>query len=168
MKRLWILCLATLLYGNLLAEGKPVYPEYSDDQKVVFDFYLDEPQKINTALYWIRSYMNPLLDEPYEMAPEFMNIVVIIHGTEIVATVKHNYDKYKDAVERMRYYHTLGVKFRVCGLAAHDFSYSVKDFHEFIEVAPSAMTELAHWQQQGYALITPQVFEKKHSVEEIR
>ena len=31
-----------------------------------------------------------------------------------------------------------------------------------------AMTELVHWQQQGYSLITPTVLEKKHAIEEIR
>ena len=25
-------------------------------QKVLFDFYFDEPEKINSALYWIRSH----------------------------------------------------------------------------------------------------------------
>ena len=36
------------------------------------------------------------------------------------------------------------------------------------EVVPSAITELAHWQQQGYALITPNIMDKKVSIEEIR
>lgn len=138
------------------------------EQKVVYDFYFDEPTKINSALYWIRSLMIPLGEEPYNQAPEFMDIVVVIHGTEIVTVAKNNYKKYIDAVERMRYYSALGVNFRVCGLAAADYGYLDKDFHEFIEVAPSAITELVHWQQQGYSLITPVVMDKKHSIEEIR
>jgi len=138
------------------------------EQKVVYDFYFDEPEKINSALYWIRSLIIPLGEEPYNHAPEFMDIVVIIHGTEIVTVAKKNYEKYRDAVERMRYYAALGVKFRVCGLAAADYGYSDKDFHEFIEVAPSAITELTHWQQQGYSLITPVIMDKKYSIEDIR
>lgn len=47
-------------------------------------------------------------------------------------------------------------------------AYAVNDFYDFIEVVPSAITELAHWQQQAYALITPTVLEKKYTVEEIR
>jgi hypothetical protein len=35
-------------------------------------------------------------------------------------------------------------------------------------VVPSAITELAHWQLQGYALITPTVMDKKYTIEEIR
>ena len=137
-------------------------------QNVVFDFYFDEPAKINSALYWLRSLIQPLSESPYNQAPEFMNLVVVIHGTEIVTVAKKNYSKYKDAVERMRYYHAIGVKFKVCGLAADEYGYTRKDFYEFIEVVPSAITELAHWQLQGYALIKPEVLSKKHSIDEIR
>ena len=138
------------------------------EQRVVFDFYFDDPEKINSALYWIRSLLNPLMEAPYEMAPEFIDIKVVIHGTEIVTVARKNYDKYRDAVERMRYYASLGVKFKVCGLAARDYDYSPDAFHGFIDVVPSAITELAHWQLQGYALITPNVMEKMHSLDEIR
>jgi intracellular sulfur oxidation DsrE/DsrF family protein len=147
--------------------SKEVQTPYSE-QKVVFDFYLDDPEKINTALYWIRSLMNPLMDPPYEMAPEFMDIKVVIHGMEIVTVARKNYEKYRDAVERMRYYSSLGVEFKVCGLAARDYDYDSDAFYEFIEVVPSAITELAHWQLQGHALITPVVVEKRFSIEEIR
>ena len=68
----------------------------------------------------------------------------------------------------MRYYHALGVKFKVCNLASQDYGYTLDDYYDFIEVVPSAMNELAHWQQQGYALIQPEVMEKKLSIEEIR
>jgi len=102
------------------------------------------------------------------MAPEMMDLKVIIHGTEIVTLARHNYAKYKDAVERMRYYAALGVEFRVCGLAAQDYGYRASDFYEFVKLTPSAITELAYWQGQGYAVITPAVKEKKYTVEEIR
>jgi intracellular sulfur oxidation DsrE/DsrF family protein len=138
------------------------------EQKVVFDFYFDDPAKINSALYWIRSLINPLMEEPYGIAPEFLNIKVVIHGTEIVTVARKNYEQYQDAVERMRYYSSLGVEFKVCGLAAHDYGYATDDFHEFIEVVPSAITELAHWQLQGYALLTPVVMEKRYTLDEIR
>jgi intracellular sulfur oxidation DsrE/DsrF family protein len=138
------------------------------EQKVVYDFYFDDPAKINSALYWIRSLINPLMEEPYGIAPEFLDIKVVIHGTEIVTVARKNYEQYQDAVERMRYYSSLGVEFKVCGIAAHDFGYAVDDFQEFIEVVPSAITELAHWQLQGYALLTPVVMEKRYTLEEIR
>ena len=165
------LAIALLLFAftfTCFANGATRVQTPYAEQKVVYDFYFDEPEKINTALYWIRSLMIPLGEEPYNQAPEFMDIVVIIHGTEIVTVAKNNYEKHKDAVVRMRYYAALGVRFRVCGLAAEDYGYLDKDFFEFIEVAPSAITELVHWQQQGYSLITPVVMDKKYSIEEIR
>ena len=158
---------ASLLPASASAEAKLVQTPY-EEQKVVFDFYFDDPRKIDSALYWVRSLMNPLMDEPYNFAPEFLDLIVLIHGTEIVTTVKHNYEKYKDAVERMKYYAALGVKFRVCGLAAGDYGYRPSDFHDFIELAPSAITELAHWQMKGYALIKPEVLPKRFTIEEIR
>jgi len=138
------------------------------DPKVVFDFYFDNPLKINSALYWLRSYMNPLMAEPYNYAPEFMDIKVVIHGTEIVTVAKKNYPKYKEAVERMRYYAQLGVEFKVCGLAADDYGYNKKDFYDFIHIVPSAIPELAHWQTEGYALIRPIIMDKVFTIEEIR
>ena len=169
----YMLCAAALITGSVTAvpgaraDGNWVQTPYQE-QKVLFDFYFDEPEKINSALYWIRSHMNPLMEAPYSQAPEFMQTVVIIHGTEIVTVAEKNYPRYRDAVERMRYYAALGVKFKVCGLAAGDYGYTISDFYEFIEVVPSAITELAHWQQQGYALIAPKILEKKHAIEDIR
>jgi intracellular sulfur oxidation DsrE/DsrF family protein len=169
MKTLPILLLTALLLPATpaVAEARYVETPYQE-QKVVFDFYFDDPRKIDSALFWIRALINPLMDEPYGYAPEFLDLIVVIHGTEIVTTVEHNYEKYKTAVERMKYYASLGVKFKVCGLAAGDYGYSAQDFHDFVELIPSAITELAHWQQQGYASIKPDVMVKKFSIEEIR
>jgi len=157
-----------VLSNTCFAEGATHVQTPYAEQKVVYDFYFDEPEKINSALYWIRSLIIPLGEEPYNYSPEFMDIVVVIHGTEIVTVAQKNYEKYKDAVERMRYYAALGVQFRVCGLAAADYGYIDKDFYEFIKIVPSAIPELSHWQQQGYSLITPVVATKKYSIEEIR
>jgi intracellular sulfur oxidation DsrE/DsrF family protein len=162
-------CLLLLAAGACAGEdgARRVQTPYTA-QKVVFDFYFDDPEKINAALYWIRSLMNPLMDSPYDYAPESLDIKVVIHGTEIVALARRNEAKYHDAVERMRYYASLGVQFKVCGIAAQDYGYRPDDFYDFVDVVPSAITELAHWQLQGYALITPQVMEKRFSIEEIR
>ena len=162
---LFILLSCPALTAN--AEAEFVETPYGE-QKVLYDFYFDDPDKINAALYWIRSLMNPLMDAPYDMSPDFMDIKVIIHGTEIVTVAKHNYEKYKDAVERMRYYSELGVEFRVCGLAAEDYGYTAKDFQDFIKLTPSAITEISHWQAQGYSVIAPRVMDKIYSIEEIR
>jgi intracellular sulfur oxidation DsrE/DsrF family protein len=149
------------------AAGKWVQTPYQPP-KVLFEFYLDNPQKIGSALYWVRSLMNPLTDAPYSFPPEDFSVVVVLHGTEIVTVATKNEAKYQEAIDRMRYYADLGVKFKVCGQAAEDYGYALKDFQPFIEVVPNAITELAHWQQQGYALITPQIMDKKIDLESIR
>lgn len=150
-----------------LAGGRHVTPPYAP-AKAVFDIYLDDPAKLGSALYWVRALLNPLMEAPYSYAPEDLNIVVVIHGTEIVTVAKKNEARYRDAVERMRYYASLGVAFKVCGEAAADYGYAAKDFQDFVEIVPNAMTELVHWQQQGYAVITPQIMSKKFSIEGIR
>lgn len=160
--------LFTMLQGVCAADGsRRLYPEY-EPPKAVYEFYLDHPQKIHAALSWVRSLVNPLTEPPYAMAPEFMDIKVVLHGTELVTVVKKNYDKYKTAVERMRYYAQIGVEFKVCALAAEDYGYAMDEFQDFIDVVPSAFTELVHWQMQGYALIVPKVYERTHSMEEFR
>lgn len=167
----FILTLLTLLWLGTLAPAqaaaKWVDTPYAP-ARVVFDFYLDNPQKINNALYWVRSLMNSVLEAPYNYSPEALKIVVVIHGTEIVTVAKKNEAKYQDAVDRMRYYADLGVSFRVCRLAAEDYGYLLEDFQDFIEVVPNGITELAHWQQQGYSLITPQVLGKTIDIDSIR
>ncbi|MGK2952727.1 MAG: DsrE family protein [Thiobacillus sp.] len=162
---LTILCLGLAM--PVQAAGKWVATPYAP-ARVMFEFYLDNPQKIGGALYWVRSLMNPLQAAPYGYSPEDMKIVVLIHGTEIVTVAKHNEAKYQEAVDRMRYYADLGVSFKVCGQAAEDYGYALQDFQDFIEVVPNAITELAHWQQQGYALIVPQIMSKTINIESIR
>ena len=169
MKSFWF-ALAGLCLGLATAAqaaGKWVATPYAP-AKVMFEFYLDNPHKIGSALYWVRSLMNPLMEAPYNYSPEDLSIVVVIHGTEIVTVAKKNEAKYQEAVDRMRYYAGFGVTFKVCGQAAEDYGYAVKDFQDFIEVVPNAITELAHWQQQGYALIIPQIMSKTIDIESIR
>ena len=169
MKTLLVLIsLVVMLFSpSVAATGKTLNTPYKP-AKIVFDFYFDDPQKINSALYWIRSAMNPLIGDPYNYDPEDLDIVVVIHGTEIVTVATKNQAKYSDAVERMRYYASMGVKFKVCGQATEDYGYSVRDYQDFIEVVPNAINELVHWQMQGYALITPNIMEKKYNIEKIR
>ncbi len=147
------------------ADATLVHTPYANS-KVVYEFFLDDPAKMGAALYWLRALILPLSVPPYEYNPE--NIKVVVHGTELVTLAKKNEAKYKEVVERMRYYADLGVEFKVCQLALIDYGYSHKDIQDFVQVVPSAPAELVHWQNQGYALITPQVMDKRFSIESIR
>lgn len=144
-----------------------VYTPY-EEQKVVFEFFFDHPAKINAALYWVRSLVMTLSEEPYGYAPDFLEIKVVIHGTEIASLAKKNYAQYNEAVERMRYYAELGVEFRVCSLSAQQFGYEAQDLQEFVQLIPSAVTELVHWQAKGHSIIVPKILEKQYTVEELR
>jgi len=160
---------SSLSMPGMAASAKFVTTPYNDEQKVVFDFYLDDPKKINSALYWLKALIDPLMAAPYNTAPDDIDIKVVVHGTEMVTLAKHNYSQYERAVERMRYYSELGVaEFKICNIAANDYGYSLKDFQDFVQVVPSAIAELAHWQNNGYVLITPQIQEKIYSIDEIR
>jgi hypothetical protein len=149
------------------AQGRRVQTPYANP-KVLFDVYLDHPAKMGAALYWLRSFMNPLTEAPYSFFPEDMRVIVLLHGTEIVTVARKNEAKYEEIVQRMRYYAQHGVVFKVCGLALQDYGYTDADMQPFVEITPSAMTELVHWQNQGYALIMPQVPDKRVAVEDIR
>ncbi len=149
------------------AQARWVQTPY-EHPKVLVDVYLDHPDKMGAALYWLRSLVNPLVEAPYSLLPEDMHIIVLLHGTELVTVARKNESKYEDVVQRMRYYASQGVSFKVCGLALKDFGYRLQDMQPFIEVTPSAMTELVHWQNRGYALLTPTVTDKKVSIDDIR
>ncbi|KPJ90201.1 MAG: hypothetical protein AMJ53_14555 [Gammaproteobacteria bacterium SG8_11] len=167
----WILLILALFHGgtSIAQQGETIsYTPYEEDQKIVFEFYFDHPAKINTALYWLKAVFTTLGNEPYGFAPDFFDIKVVIHGTEIAALAKKNYYLYSEAVERMRYYHEFGVEFKVCALSAVEYGYGKEDLPEFVELVPSAVTELVHWQSKGYSLIVPKVWEKKYSLDEIR
>jgi intracellular sulfur oxidation DsrE/DsrF family protein len=163
----WLLIFMLFLPTASCYAGSVVQTPYTP-QKVVYEFYFNEPSDINNALFWIRSLVNPLSESPYDLMPEDLDIKVVVHGTEIVTLAKKNYAKYKTAVDRMRYYSSVGVEFKVCALASRDFGYKAKDYQDFVQVVPSAFNELTHWQMQGYALIRPVVLEKKYSRDEIR
>jgi len=149
-------------------QARYVETPYSGKQKVLVDMYYNEPADINNALYWLRTYVNTMTDSPYDVSTFDMDIKVLMHGAELVTLAKKNYKKYKAAVDRMRYYADLGVEFRICGLAMGEFGYRPQDLQDFVRITPSAMTEIVHWQLQGYALLRPIILEKKYSIEEIR
>jgi len=149
------------------AQAKFVQTPYQNPKALV-DIFLDDPAKLGAALYWVRSLVNPLTEAPYSMFPEDIKIIVLLHGTEIVTLARKNQERYQEVLQRMRYYADMGVKFKVCGLALQDYGYSAADMQDFVEVTPSAITELMHWQNQGYALIPAIVLDKKFSIEQIR
>ncbi|ADC89726.1 Domain of unknown function DUF1791 [Thermocrinis albus DSM 14484] len=138
-----------------------VQTEYAKPFRVVVEFYFDHPEKIRPALGWVSNIVYVLTNPPYNYPLEDIDIVVISHGRELEAFVKRNREKYRDVVERMESLSQYGVKFFVCAMAARQlYNLKEEDFYPFVTLVPSAITELAHWQHKGYALIIPQIFFK--------
>ena len=167
-----LLCSAMFLLSSglaapVFAQAKVVQTPYKNP-KALIDVYLDDPAKLASALNWVRGVMNPLTEAPYSMVPEDIPVIVLMHGAEIVTLARKNEARYQDVVARMRYYAEMGVKFKVCGLSMKDYGYTPADLYDFVEVVPSALTELMYWQNQGYALIPATVMDKKFSIEQIR
>ncbi len=161
------LACSLLTPASAQAQARVVQTPYQAPKALV-DIFLDDPRKLGAALFWVRGLVNPLTEAPYSFFNEDLKIVVLLHGTEIVALARKNEAQYAEVVQRMRYYAEMGVKFKVCGLALKDYDYQPADLYDFVEVTPSAMTELMHWQNQGYALIPATVLDKKFAIEQIR
>lgn len=156
---------ASLLSPSAGAQAVRVDTPYTAP-RVVFDFFLDDPAKMGAALYWIRSLILPLSEPPYSYDPH--TIKVVLHGTELVTVARKNEEKYREVVDRMRYYADIGIEFKVCALALHDYGYGLDDLQDFIQVVPSAPVELVYWQNQGYAVVMPMILDKKFNLEDIR
>jgi hypothetical protein len=159
--------LTCLPHAPARAQARVVQTPYQLPKALV-QIYLDDPGKLGASLNWLRGLINPLTVSPYGMHAEDMQIIVLMHGTEIVTLARKNEERYREVVQRMRYYAEQGVKFKVCGQAMKDYDYTPADLYDFVEVTPSAIPELAYWQSQGYALIPAVVLDKKHSIDQIR
>jgi hypothetical protein len=160
--RVFLLICAYVLLAFSQEHAKYMQTPYQKPFKVVYEFFLDHPEKIRQALGWVSNVIFVLTNQPYGFTPEDIHIIVVSHGRELPVFAKKNREQYADIVERLESLSLYGVKFKVCKMAAEQiYGLSEKDFYPFVELVPSAITEIAHWQQQGYSLIIPQVFEIK-------
>ena len=78
IKKIFVLLLV-VFPAQVFADTATVTETPYKEPQVVYDFYFNEPEDINSALYWVRSLMNSLMDAPYNIDPEMMDIVVVIH-----------------------------------------------------------------------------------------
>ncbi len=155
MPRFLIALILSLCLWPAHAAGSFVKTPYASP-KVVFEIYLDNPGKLGNAINWVRNMTFTLSQPPYTFDPKTLKVVM--HGVEIQATVKEFAGNFPETVEKMRALAEQGVEFKVCNYAREQYGYTLDDFQDFIQVVPSAIVEVAYWQNQGYALMTPQVF----------
>ncbi|MCS6998392.1 MAG: DsrE family protein [Aquificaceae bacterium] len=155
---LGLFLILSLLYAQ--PHGKVVQTPYQKPFKVVYELFLDHPEKLRPALGWISNLFFVLTNPPYNFSPDDLEVVVVSHGRELPVFVAKNRKEYGDIVERLESLSLYGVRFKVCRMAAEQvYGFSERDFYPFVELVPSAIVEIIHWQLQGYALMVPQVFE---------
>ncbi len=155
-----------LLLGALLCAGVawagPDDPSKFDGtphgaQKAVYQFNLEKPEDLYQALGYLNNHLNSL--------KEFgdvkkSHIVMVAHGNELHMLSRLNRAAYPDIYERLKALTDQGVSLRVCRNAANFRGYKPGDFYDLVTVVPAAMTDLAKWQQNGYAYISGDVINR--------
>jgi intracellular sulfur oxidation DsrE/DsrF family protein len=130
-----------------------VWPELKnlEELKVAFDFNFNDPKGIERALYPVSFILKTIQEHgPISFEP---NIIVVSHGSEVVAWARQNYEQYKDIVDRSARLAELGVKFEVCVVAATALGFEPQDFHGFVNVVPLGTYALTYHAHNGYAVI---------------
>ncbi|MCS7277378.1 MAG: DsrE family protein, partial [Aquificaceae bacterium] len=128
-----------LLFSFLFAQphGKFLQTPYERPFKVVYELFLDHPEKLRPALGWISNVLFVLTNPPYNFSPDDIEIVVVSHGRELPVFAMKNRSQYQDIVERLESLSMYGVKFKVCKMAAEQiYGLSDKDFYPFVELVP--------------------------------
>lgn len=125
--------------------------ENTKELKVAFDFNFNDPDGIERALYPVSFILKTIQEYgPVTFKP---NIVIVSHGSEVVAWAKQNYGKYKNVIDRAARLAELGVKYEVCVVAANAMGFSTEDFHSFVNVVPLGTYALGYHASRGYAVI---------------
>jgi hypothetical protein len=109
----------------------------------VYDVNYDDPKKLNALVGFIKNVNNVVPGKA----------VVVLHGTEIRAFAKENYEKYQAVIDNLATLSKEGVEFRMCNNAMHAAGFNAEDMHGFITVIPAGFAEIVSLQQNGYRVI---------------
>jgi len=109
----------------------------------VYDVNYDDPKKLNALVGFIKN-VNKVVPG---------KAVVVLHGTEIRAFAKENYEKYQGIIDQLADLSKEGVEFRMCNNAMHAAGFEAKDIDGFITVVPAGFAEVISLQNKGYKVI---------------
>ncbi|MCS6876381.1 MAG: DsrE family protein [Aquificaceae bacterium] len=155
MRMFFVLVLIFSL-GFSQPHSKVVETPYQKPFKAVFWLFLESPERLKLSLGFISNIMYVLTNSPYNFSLDDIDIVVVSHGREVPVFAYKNKELYSELVDRAEILSLYGVKFKICRVAAEQvYGLSEKDFYPFVELVPSAITEVIHWQMQGHAIIIP-------------
>lgn len=134
-----------------------VQPDASLEYKLVFDITSDsEMDGVNKGLWKIARVINMLGSA--DIPSDKVHIVAAIHGAATFATLKDSkhqekYDIVNPNTELLGLLKNYGVELFVCAQATAARNITAEDLNPNTELALSAMTVLANYQLQGYALM---------------
>lgn len=145
-----LLALALLtIYGSAMADDMTPFGDakvdmhkYPDINRV-YDVNYDDPKKLNALVGFIKNVNNVVPGKA----------VVVLHGTEIRAFAKENYEKYQGVIDQLADLRKDGVEFRMCNNAMHAAGFDAKDIDGFVTIIPAGFAEVIDLQQQGYKVI---------------
>lgn len=126
--------------------------------KVVYDFNYQVPQDGVKALGYIRNHLKAL--EEFGDVGKDSHIVVVMHGYEVHAVAREQWDHFPDVYAKLKALTEKGVSFYVCRNSARGKGYDTDDFYDLITVIPAGMAEVGHWQAKGYSYINPQLHKR--------
>ena len=127
--------------------------------RVVYDFNYQTPKDGVRALGYIRNHLKAL--EEFGDAAKDSHMVVVMHGYEVHAMARAQWDHFPDVYAQLKALTEKGVSFYVCRNSARGKGYDVDDFYDLITVIPAGMAEIGHWQTKGYGYINPQLHKRK-------
>ena len=125
-------------YGN----AKVNMHTYSTINRV-YDVNYTDPKQLNSLIPFIKN-VNAVVPG---------KAVVVLHGTEIRAFAKENYEKYQAVVDQLADLSKEGVEFRMCNNAMHAAGFQSGDIDGFVTIVPAGFAEIIDLQKQGYAVI---------------
>jgi len=109
----------------------------------VYDVNYDDPKKLNALVSFIKN-VNKVVPG---------KVVVVLHGTEIRAFAKENYEKYQAVIDQLADLRKEGVDFRMCNNAMHASGFEAKDIDGFVTIVPAGFAEIVSLQNKGYKVI---------------
>lgn len=135
---LWVMMAAPVARAD--EEAGPVH-------KVVYQCNKGEESAYKSLLFSVSEMKDKYGDD--------IDIVVVCHGPGIHLLAKHP-KRYvpEDALEKMGYLDTFGVKFHACGNTMKALGWHDEDMLDFVEVVEVGAADLMLLQEQGYTYLS--------------
>ncbi|OIQ65276.1 DsrE/DsrF-like family protein [mine drainage metagenome] len=153
-------CILLLLASSVWAgpqDASAFDPSGLGAQNAVYQFNYEKPQDLLLGLGYLKNHLQAL-KEFGDLGHS--QLVVVAHGNELHMLSRLNQVAYPEIYAELKQLTNQGVQFRVCRNAARSRGYQPQDFYDVVTVVPSAMSELAKWQGQGFAYISGNVIRK--------